>query len=258
MTAVAMKKMEKKMTQVHFSKKFIQLLDFDTKIFGFKVARILASKLSLKELRPLLLELKRNRVRLVYWQADSRDKKSQIAARTLKGFLASKQVTYLIDLKKITRPIKTTSKIESYQARNIPTTLKNLATQIGVFSRFGVDPKISRKMLAKLYQTWIKNSVKGTAADKVLVLREKNKIVGFTALSSKNGRGDIRLIAVDAKMRGKNLGTNLINGAFKYFIKKRYTKVQVVTQKSNVAACRFYEKNGFRLEKMDNFYHFWL
>ena len=133
-----------------------------------------------------------------------------------------------------------------------------MAIQIGIHSRFGVDPKISKKTFHKLYHTWIKNSVRGTAADKVFVIREKNKIVGMITLISKNGRGDIRLVAVDAKCRGKKLGTSLIYAALKYFIKKDYTKAQVVTQKSNVPACHLYEKCGFHREKIDNFYHFWL
>ena len=74
-------------------------------------------------------------------------------------------------------------------------------------------------------------------------------------LISKNERGDIRLVAVDAKCRGKN-SAQVIYAALKYFIKKDYTKAQVVTQKSSTLA--IYTKMGFRREKIDNFYHFWL
>ena len=248
----------KLVTQLQSSKKLFQLLEFDTKLFGFKVAKILVSRLSLKELRSILNELKNLRVRLVFWQSASSDKASQKAARKLKGFLSSEQVTYVINLKKNGPPPKIFTKIETYKAKAPTTTMKQLAIQIGLLSRFGVDPKIPKKTFYKLYHTWIKNSVKGIAADKVLVIREKNKIVGMITLSSKNGRGDIRLIAVDNKYRKKKLGTNLINAALKYFIKKRYTKAQVVTQKSNIPACHFYEKYGFREEAVDNFYHFWL
>ncbi len=250
--------MNQSMIQPQFSKKQFQLLDFDTKIFGFKVARILPATLSLKELRTNLNELKNQGVRLVFWQSASSDKQSQRAAHKLQGFLSSEQVTYLINLKKIVRPLKITAKIEPYRAKLPTPTMKQLAIQIGEHSRFGIDPKIPKKTFHKLYHTWIKNSVKGTAADKVLVVREKNKFVGMITLSAKNGRGDIRLIAVDAKCREKKLGTNLIHAALKYFISKGYTKAQVVTQKANLPACRFYENCGFLQEKIDNFYHFWL
>lgn len=250
--------MNRPMTQPPSSKEQFQLLKFDTKIFGFKVARILAPKLSLAELRSILNELKNQKVRLVFWPSASTDKKSQQAARKLKGFLSSEQITYLINLKKMAPLPKVTSKIETYRAKTPTAAMKQLAIQIGNLSRFGVDPKISRKSFHKLYHTWIKNSVNGTAADKILVIRDKNKIVGMIALSSKNGRGDIRLVAVDAKCRGKKLGTKLIYAALKYFIKKGYTKAQVVTQKANLPACGLYESSGFRREHVDNFYHFGL
>jgi dTDP-4-amino-4,6-dideoxy-D-galactose acyltransferase len=240
------------------SNKQFQLLKFDTKIFGFKVARILPAKLSLAKLQLLLKKLQAEKIRLIYWQAASTNKKSLKAIEQLGGFLASKQVTYLIDLKKKIAQPKVAPEIEIYRAKAPTITMKQLAIQIGIPSRFGTDPKIPKKSFHKLYHTWIKNSVNGTAADRVLVIRDKNKIVGMITLSSKNGRGDIRLIAVDAECRGKKLGTKLVDAALNYFRKKGLTKAQVVTQKTNLPACCFYEKCGFHHEKTDSFYHFWL
>ncbi len=240
------------------SKEQFQLLKFDTKIFGFKVAKILPDKLPLAKLRDILTELKNQKVRLVFWQSKSSDQKSQKAAKKLGGFLSSEQVTYLLNLKKLASLPKTAAKIEIYRAKTPSASMKQLAVSIGALSRFGTDPKIPKKIFHRLYHAWIKNSVTGAAADRVLVVRDKNKIIGMVTLSSKNGRGDIRLIAVDSKCRGKKLGTKLAYAALKYFIKKGYAKAQVVTQKANLPACHLYKKCGFRLEKIDNFYHFWL
>jgi len=236
----------------------VQFLKFDTKIFGFKVARILTPKLSLAKLRSILNKLKSQDIRLVYWSSASADKKSQRAAKKLAGFLSSEQITYLIDLKKIARLPKTSTEIETYRAKTPAATMKQLAIQIGTLSRFGTDPKIPKKLFHKLYYAWIKNSVNGTAANKILVTRHKNKIVGMIAISTKNKRGDIRLLAVDSECRGKKLGTKLVHAALNYFIKKGYPKAQVVTQKSNLPACHLYKKCGFRHKQTDNFYHFWL
>lgn len=247
----------KKTTIQSFDEQF-SLLKFDTKIFGFKVAKILLPTLTLAELRSILNTLKKQHVHLVYWQARGGDKKSKQAAKRLKGFLCCEQVTYLRNLKKIVSLPKTAPRVTTYLAKNPSNTMKQLAIQIGICSRFGIDFKISRKLMKKLYHAWIKNSVKMVAADKVLVIRIRNRIVGMTTLSNKNHRGDIRLLAVDPKCRGKKLGTKLVYAALKYFNQKGYSKAQVVTQKTNLPACSLYEKCGFRRKRVDNFFHFWL
>lgn len=238
--------------------KQFQLLKFDTELFGFKVAKILAPKLTLTKLRLILNKLQQQKVRLVYWPSASTSKNSQKAAQKLGGFLSSEQITYVIDLKKITPPPKTTPEITTYLAKTPTTAMKQLAIQIGNLSRFGTDPKIPKKLFHRLYHAWIKNSTNGTAADKVLVTRHQNKITGMITLGTKNKRGDIRLLAVAAKCRGKKLGTKLVSAAQDYFIKKGYIEAQVVTQKTNLPACHLYEKCGFHHEHTDNFYHFWL
>jgi dTDP-4-amino-4,6-dideoxy-D-galactose acyltransferase len=54
------------------------------------------------------------------------------------------------------------------------------------------------------------------------------------------------------------LGLHLVCAAQAKFIEAGYRIGQVVTQLDNVAACRLYEKCGYHLEKLENFYHFWL
>jgi len=235
-----------------------QILKFDTKLFGFKVAKILPTKISPVKLRAILNTLRSKKVRLVYWQADSSDKKSQTAAKKLHGFLSSKQVTYLINLKKVTISPTFIDEVKTYQAKKPSPEMKQLAIYIGTLSRFGTDPKIPKKLMKKMYHAWIKNSVNSSAADQVFVIRNKNKVVGMCTLSTKNKRGDIRLLAVAPGCRGKKFGTKLIQTAENYFIKKNYSKLQVVTQESNIAACKLYKKCGFHIESINNFYHFWL
>ena len=235
------------------------ILQFDTKLFGFKVARINPAKLTLIKLQKILEKLRSEKVRLVYWQSDSNDKASQQAAKKLNGSLASKQTTYLIDLKKTKPPEGRATEIIKYRAKTPTPEMNKLALQVGKPSRFGVDPKLPKTLFHKMYYTWIKNSTNHSIADEVLVIKNRNeKVVGMITLSIKNKMGDIGLVAVASRSRGKNFGTKLVYAAQNYFISEGYSKVQVVTQKSNIAACRLYQKCGFKLNKIDNFYHFWL
>lgn len=234
-----------------------ELLEFDTKLFGFKVAKIVTPKLSRIKLRALLDQLRQQNVRLVYWPTDSTDQQSQQAAKTFQGFLSSNQVTYLISLQKLPLLPATAAKIKRYQAKKPTAAMKQLALQIGIKSRFAIDPKL-KPLLHKLYYAWIKNSVNGSVAARVLVTRHKNQVIGMITLGEKNGRGDIGLLAVDPNFRGNSLGTKLVAAAQNYFIKKGCSEAQVVTQKTNLPACHLYEKSGFHQEKIENFYHFWL
>lgn len=235
-----------------------QLLEFDTKLFGFKVAKILSQQLSLVMLQSILDELHKKNIRLVYWPSDIRDEISKRAAEKLNGIFCSEQVTYQLDLMTLPKLPQISPEIETYQEKIPNFELEQLAFQAGTYSHFRTDPDFPEKLFFKLYHAWIENSVNGSIATKVFVIQHNNKIAGMITLGIKNNRGDIGLLAVNPDFRKQKLGTKLIHAAQAYFIEEGLTQVQVVTQKANVAACHLYEKCGFKIEKIENFYHFWL
>ncbi len=233
-----------------------EILNFDSEIFGFKVAKILPKKLELASLKAILHDLTVQQVRLVYWQVDGGCKESNQAAAQLHGFLACKQVTYYLKLTKNHLPAQA-HYIFSYQDKVPTKDMEDLAIKIGEKSRFGQDPRIPRDGFYRMYHLWIKNSVNHSVASEVLVAGA-NKIIGMITLRNKNGRGDIGLLAVDDQHRGQGIASALLTAAKHYFINHGYQDLQVVTQQSNFSACALYEKNGFSCEQIDSFYHFWL
>jgi dTDP-4-amino-4,6-dideoxy-D-galactose acyltransferase len=237
-----------------------RFLKLDSEIFGIAVAKILPDRLALDEFDRVMACLRKNGTGLVFWASDPNDAESQQAARLHGGFLADEKVTFLIDLK---NPIvgKTDPEwdIRPYTGGNPCAELEELAIQVGnTHSRFKVDPRIPEHVFLTMYKTWIRNSVNGQIADTVLVARHAGRIAGMVTLGVKDGRGDIGLFAVHSGMRGKNLGTSLALAAQDWFYRKGLRSAQVVTQQKNTAACRLYEKCGYRVEKVEFFYHFWL
>ena len=232
------------------------LLKFDTELFGFGVAKILAPKLDVSELQTILKELQQQDVHLVYWPV-SQDKLSQQVAQQFKGMLCSNQITYLLNLQTLTVPA-IAPEVVIYQEPTATVELEQLAMQAGMYSRFKVDPKFPHELFVKLYRAWIANSVNGTIAKRVMVIRYNNKVVGMITLGTKNSRGDIGLLAVSSEFRNQHFGTKLVHAAQAYFLQNGYKSAQVVTQQANVLACHLYEKCGFRREKTELFYHFWL
>jgi len=68
----------------------------------------------------------------------------------------------------------------------------------------------------------------------------------------------IGLVAISEKYRGQSIGNHLLNSC-KYYLQQRGCKfLEVQTQKNNIGACKFYEKNDFKVKSIDNIYHCWL
>ncbi|CAN5252204.1 hypothetical protein BH10PSE19_BH10PSE19_08220 [soil metagenome] len=234
-----------------------QILDWDTNVFGYKVARILPACLTHVELEQAIDYLKTQDVKLIFWASDSADQPSQLAAQQCHGFLADRKTTYWRQLDNIT--ISPNNHIpQLYQQLEPSGDLITLALESGNYSRFQNDPRIGRALFEKIYTLWITNSTNGQIADGVLVTADQQTLTGMVTLGEKNNRGDIGLLAVAENQRGAGLGVSLVQAALQAFQQKGYSIAQVVTQQDNLPACRLYEKCGFSVEKVENFYHFWL
>lgn len=238
---------------------YFQILELDSEIFGYPVAKIVPDRLSPSELKQVIYCLKKENVRLAYWASNPNDEGSQRAARLHHGLMADKKVTFVVDIGQIPEwSARINWDIEEY-ADNIPSTnMEKLAIQIGKHSRFGADPRIPEDKLIDMYKRWIRNSVNRQIADAVFVARQSGKVVGMVTVGKKNERGDIGLMAVDPDVRGENLGVALVSTAQDWARRKGFGFAQVVTQGENIAACKLYEKCGYHIDKIEFFYHFWI
>lgn len=236
-----------------------ELLEFDTTLFGFNVAKILPNTLSVDELQQVLQKLKDQQVRLVYWATDADDLSTQEAAIKAGGVLVDRKMTYVINLAILDSEILNESRqwVEEYPYPEVNNDMRRLAIQIAERSRFGVDPNMPKVLMEKMYETWMTNCIKGNMAKHVFVIRRGSSIAGMVTLGEKNGRGDIGLISVSEKFQGHGLGTVLVHAAQAQFLAEGYQEAQVVTQMDNQAACKLYETMGFHVAHIENFYHFW-
>lgn len=236
-----------------------QILDWDSAFFGMKIARILPNRLATQELEEMIAQMKNAEVKLAYWAANPEDEASQQAARACHGFLADRKTTFAMELEPNGGAVEDTGwVVEEYTDADPNSELESLAVEAGVQSRFRVDPWIPEGKCANLYQQWIRNSTNRRLADAVLVAWHEGRIVGMVTVADKGGVGDIGLIAADASVRGQKLGIALVRAAQEWTRKRGLKRAQVVTQGTNTAACRLYEKCGYKIAKAENFYHFWI
>jgi len=228
---------------------YIEILDWDSGFFGYKVARA-RTGLSTADIPLLLQELDTAKVKLAYYFSDD-----QIIFPDNNSFevkLVDKKLTYL----KQVQSFETCEFISTYHSEDIPEELLNLSLESGHCSRFNKDENIGKQKFEALYSTWITAAVARQIADEVLVYSKDGSIQGFITIGQKNGRADIGLIAVGQAYRGKGIGKALMHAAEAYCF-PRLSQIQVVTQGVNTAARALYERGGYTIESEIFTYHIW-
>ena len=229
----------------------IELLKWDSDFFGIKTGRIfLNTKNEWDE-----SELKN--WDLVYIFVDPNDISANLILQQKRIPLVDEKITYLMDVSNLKIYEDHSSWLGSYFSSAKDDEVIRIGIQSGIYSRFYTDPEIPRAKFTELYTLWMKNSISRELAREVIVYKtEEEKIAGVITIGEKNKRADIGIIAVDNDFRGRNVGSTLIQGAINYSIRHQYSSLQVVTQKMNEAACKFYERCGFSVERLVNVYHY--
>jgi len=232
-----------------------QLLTWDTEFFEIKTGRIIPTSLQENQLASILEKMHQKGFQLAYWASDHQ---YAYDFQSYSGILVDKKTTYEISLQNINLDSMSLPKTEPYSSSLPFSQLEKLAVQSGAFSRFALDNRFPHEKFIALYKTWIQKSVSGEIANEVLVIRQNNNIAGMVTLSIKNEVGDIGLIAVDEKFRGKKLGQQLVYDSQRWFIQHGCHTAHVVTQGDNLPACNLYEKCRYQKIKIEFYYHFWL
>ena len=126
--------------------------------------------------------------------------------------------------------------------------LRDAATALFTQSRFYHDPFYSPVAANRMHAAWIENSVRGMAADAVLVLDD----IGFVTCKIGGDRaGHIVLIGVIDAAQGRGAGRALITAALRWFCEREVQEVMVKTQVKNLKAMNFYRALGFALHSSD-------
>lgn len=149
------------------------------------------------------------------------------------------------------------SAVINYSADKLSKELALLVYDSGIHSRYFTDPNFSIKEFENMYYIWAEKSLKREIADYFFVTKEK-AINSFVTLKiNKNRFGTIGLISVNKNLRGKGIGSQLLDKVKLTCIKHKLLGFTVATQKANTNACRFYEKNGCVVLSKTNVYHLW-
>jgi len=126
--------------------------------------------------------------------------------------------------------------------------LARAASSLFPLSRFYHDPFYSKAAADRLHEAWLANSVRGQAADVVLMIPESGFV---TCKIARDGAGEIILIGVVDGARLKGAGRAMMTAALEWLASKGVTTVRVKTQVKNLRAMNFYHRLRFDLHSTD-------
>jgi ribosomal protein S18 acetylase RimI-like enzyme len=240
----------------------IEILDFDTKLFGFKIGKLTTTQFTREKAKQVADQCRNNGIKCLYAELDIDDYTTLDAAGKTGFVLTDVRVVLEKNISNLQDDKKTV--VEGYCIDNQigsadEQPLEQLAKEMSRVSRFAFDKKMPENANDKLYAIWVKNSVAKTQADEVFVARElkTKKPVGIITCKKKSQHGQIVLIGVNKEHTRKGIASVMLNQACCYFKNSGLNKVTVATQGKNISALGLYQKNGFFVCEVSAVFHLW-
>ncbi len=255
-------------TTTEVERQTLARLDWESSHFGFSVAQLANPDLNDADLAASLRLARREGVRLLVWPTLGGRDVPRAVLDEFGGTLVDRKATFCRQLEPVLANDPPHSGAESpvvpYTATIVSTALGELAISAGIYSRFHVDPHFTDERFEAMYRRWIERSVTGDMADIVLVVPLVDRdggagqgLGGMITLAESGGIASIGLVAVAAAVRGTGIGSALMHAAHRWMQQRGAREAQVVTQLANLPACRLYERSGYRLSRVQHYYHFW-
>lgn len=167
--------------------------------------------------------------------------------------LFDKKITYSLNLDEII-PLSNNETVSIWDGK-FNNEILEILFESGKYSRFKLDERLN-PYFEKMYVIWLQKSVNKEIADVVFSIKVDNQIAGFVTLKKKDLQANIGLIGISSKYQNKGLGSKLINQVFTWCKENGITSCEVITQKDNTIACRFYEKNKFKQLNEQFIFHY--
>ncbi len=228
----------------------IQVLDWDTNFFGYKVGKISLINNEIVD----FIDFQKNDFELIYLFSEFNIDENLLKKTQAKLQDIKIELTKDLDLKN--NYLEQNGNVQLKEITKFSEELYHLVLESGAHSRFKLDKHFVNNEFDLLYKAWIQNSLNDTNA-KVIGAYINNELLGFVSLSLKSGIADIGLIAVHEKARGNHIGKKLLESAYMYSIQNQSNYITVVTQEFNKQAMLFYLNNGFIINKKTFIYHLW-
>jgi ribosomal protein S18 acetylase RimI-like enzyme len=236
----------------------IQILDWDSAFFGFRVAQISRDCISEGEMVDALAFCKDRHIRLLQFKCDAHDRDSVRLAEA-NGF-------HFADMRMILeQPLPQTSELSPFPAgvifrlatdKDLPA-LINIAKNLYFHSRYYFDINFPRLKLPEFYSDWVRKAVTGQFDDLAWVLAEGGTPIAFCSARVGRVQATIGLVGLHPAFTGRGLGKAVVTRSLVRMAEIGCRSVSVTTQGRNYPAQRLYQRTGFMISKAQIYYHRW-
>ena len=235
----------------------VPLLAWDSEWLDFPVARFAAGpRCAAAEVRAAVAQARAAGIRLLYLVLEPGNAPAAAAALASGAWLVDSKRTYQQPLP--TGPLPTApSGINLTLSTTDTPELWQLAVQSGEYSRFRRDARIGPDAFEELYGQWLRRSLAQGLVWSAALANDPRP-VGMLAFDASATYASIELLAVTPAARRHGIGRQLVQAARRAALRHGFSTLQVVTQELNQPACRFYERCGFELRRVEHIYHLWL
>lgn len=230
----------------------IRKLDWDSEFFDLRIGRAdIQTKEDAKELASKANLLK-NEYDLLYVFDEN-----QVGFSISTAKLVDEKVLY----RKSCEHKQLFEDVSIYKEKTLADSLYHLALISGGYSRFKLDNRFPKGSFERLYNRWIENACPREGSNKqIFVYCPEDIAKGMITIDfDETGLAHIGLVSVDDDCQHCGIGTKIISTVEGYLHQLgNIHTLEVPTQKANVDACRWYEKNGFKIKSITDIYHWWL
>lgn len=126
------------------------------------------------------------------------------------------------------------------------------------YSRFHLDPLVSRTIADRIKRDWILNYIKRQRGDRLFVALIGERPVGFLAAIAIEANGKkicaIDLVGVSRQFQRRRVGQALTQFFIEYY-QQRCDYLDVGTQTANIPSMRLYQKMGFYISQTQYVLH---
>ncbi len=232
------------------------ILEWDTRFFGFRIARASPQRLTADTAAQVLAECEASGIRCLYFLADADDRPTLALLEQHQFGLKDIRLT-MIHRSPASVTHRQGPHVRPVEAGDIPI-LRQIAKTSHTGTRFYADSHFPARRCDDLYDLWITQSCESRNGDTVLVAELTGRPVGYiTCRMISHLRGQIDLFAVASEARGAGIGSALIEQAIEWFHARGAVDIITVTQGGSVGAVRAYERGGFVAETVQLWYHRW-